>query len=149
MVNTGIDNAYRSTKFFDVFLQNEEYKERYHYYYNKLIEEYCYGGRMEETYNNIRNKIDTLVETDPNAMYTYEEYIKGAETFYEVLLLRAQSIRGQLAGTIPTTSDGQRGTDVSLVDASHINMSDMGQFMGGGRGGNFGKPNNDENLNKE
>lgn len=137
VVNEPIDAAWQSTQLFDFVLENEEYKARYHKYYNKLVNEYLFGGKFEETYNRIRTQIDSLVESDPNSMYTYEEYIKGSETLYNLVMLRAESLRGQLDGAIPSTSEGQK-TDLStLVDASSINISDLGTFMGGrGPGGN-------------
>ncbi len=136
VVNDPIDELWRGTKLFDFVLENEEYKARYHEYYNKLVNEYLYGGKFEETYNRIRTQIDELVENDPNAMYTYDEYLKGAELLYETVMLRAESIKGQLEGTIPSTSEGQQMDSSALVDASHINLSYLGQFMMGGR--NFG-----------
>ena len=137
VVNEPIDAAWQSTQLFDFVLENEEYKARYHEYYNKLVNEYLFGGKFEETYNRIRTQIDSLVESDPNSMYTYEEYIKGSETLYNLVMLRAESLRSQLDGAIPSTSEGQK-TDLStLVDASSINISDLGTFMGGrGPGGN-------------
>ena len=140
VVNEPIDAAWQSTQLFDFVLENEEYKARYHEYYNKLVNEYLFGGKFEETYNRIRTQIDSLVESDPNSMYTYEEYIKGAETLYNLVMLRAESLKGQLDGTIPSTSEGQK-TDLStLIDASSINISDLGTFMGGGGpGGNRNK----------
>ncbi len=137
VVNEPIDEAWQSTQLFDFVLENEEYKARYHEYYNKLVNEYLFGGKFEETYNRIRTQIDSLVESDPNSMYTYEEYIKGSETLYNLVMLRAESLRSQLDGAIPSTSEGQK-TDLStLVDASSINISDLGTFMGGrGPGGN-------------
>lgn len=135
IVNEPIDDSYSSTELFDFILENEEYKARYHEYYSKLIEEYVYGGKFEETYQRIRTQIDELVKTDPNAMYSYEEYTKGTEVLYEVIMLRGESIKGQLDGTIPSTADGQREDSSSLIDASHISISDMGEFMGGGGGG--------------
>jgi len=137
VVNEPIDAAWQSTQLFDFVLENEEYKARYHEYYNKLVNEYLFGGKFEETYNRIRTQIDSLVESDPNSMYTYEEYIKGSETLYNLVMLRAESLRSQLDGAIPSTSEGQK-TDLStIVDASSINISDLGTFMGGrGPGGN-------------
>ena len=141
VINEPIDDSWQGTKLFDFVLENEEYKARYHEYYSKLVDEYFYGGIFEETYNTIRTQIDSLVETDPNSMYSYDEYTKGAEIFYEAVMLRAQSIEGQLEGAIPSTAQGQRADTSALVDASHINLSDLGQFMMGGRGngngGNF------------
>ena len=139
MVNEPIDDSWQSTNLFDFVLENEEYRARYHEYYQKLVDEYLYGGKFEEPYNRIRTQIDSLVKTDPNAMYTYEEYIKGAELLYEAIMLRAESIKGQLDGTIASTSEGQQADSSSLFDASHITLSDLGQFMmGGGFGGQRG-----------
>lgn len=139
VVNDAIDEQYSSTKLFDFVLDNEQYKARYHEYYERLIEEYIYGGKFEQVYQNIRAQTDELVKSDPNAMYSYEEYEKGAGTLYEVIMLRGQSVKGQLEGTIPSTSDGQRTAQDTLVNASHISLSDMGQFMGGGGKGTGGK----------
>lgn len=136
VINNPIDDLWRGTKLFDFVLENDEYKARYHEYYNKLVNGYLYGGKFEETYNRIRTQIDSLVEADPNNMYSYEDYKKGTELLYEVVMLRAESIKGQLAGTIPSTKEGQSADSSSLVDASHINLSDLGQFgFGGGFGG--------------
>ena len=78
-------------------------------------------------------------EKDPTAFCTYEEFLKGAETLKEFCLLRAESIRGQLDGSIPSTSEGQTADSSALIDASHLTVSDMGsQGMGGGNGMGFG-----------
>ncbi|MBR4758701.1 MAG: CotH kinase family protein, partial [Lachnospiraceae bacterium] len=132
VVNDAIDTPFSGTQFFDALLENEEYLEKYHSYLQQLVDEYVNSGRFEETYNRIRSQIDSLVETDPTAFYSYEEYDKAAELLYETIMLRAQSIDGQLAGTIPSTDDGQRQDDSALVDASHINVKEMGQFNMGG-----------------
>lgn len=134
VINDPIDDSYSSTDFFDFVLENEEYRELYHKYYQKLVDEYVSGGKFEETYNRIRARIDELVKTDPNAMYSYEQYEKGAETLYRTVELRGESVNGQLSGAIPSTSEHQRENSESLITASDINISDMGQFMGGGHG---------------
>ncbi|MBR5157410.1 MAG: CotH kinase family protein [Clostridia bacterium] len=138
VINEPIDDLWQGTKLFDFVLENEEYKARYHEYYNKLVNEYLYGGKFEEAYNRITSQIDELVKTDPNSMYTYEEYLKGVEVLYDAVMLRAQSIKGQLDGTIPSTAETQSADSSKLVDASHLNLSDLGQFMMGGFGGNRG-----------
>ena len=154
VVNEPIDAAWQSTQLFDFVLENEEYKARYHEYYNKLVNEYLFGGKFKETYNRIRTQIDSLVESDPNSMYTYEEYIKGSETLYNLVMLRAESLRSQLDGAIPSTSEGQKTDSSNLVDASHLNLSDLGQFMRGGFGGNRDgnrqmPENNNQNIANE
>ncbi len=139
VINDPIDTPFSGTDFFDALLDNEEYLEQYHAYYRQLVEEYVDGGRMEETYNRIRSQIDSLVETDPTAFYSYEEYEAAAEILYETVLLRAESVRGQLDGTIPSTEEGQRADSSALLDASSIDLSVMGSMMGGGGGGRGGQ----------
>ena len=134
VINDPIDTPFSGTDFFDALLENEEYLEQYHAYYRQLVEEYVDGGRLEETYNRIRSQIDSLVETDPTAFYSYEEYEAAAKILYDTILLRAESVRGQLDGTIPSTEEGQRADSSALIDASSIDLSVMGSMMGGGGG---------------
>ena len=136
VVNDAIDTPFSGTQFFDALLENEEYRAQYHAYLDKLVEEYVFGGGFDAAYTRIRTQIDTLVETDPNALYTYAEYTAAAEMLYETVRLRAESVCGQLDGSIPSTDAGQREDSSALVDASSINLSVMGTMMGGGnRGG--------------
>lgn len=136
MVNDAIDTPFSGTQFFDALLADEEYLERYHEYLRQLVDEYVNGGRFDEVYNRIRNQIDTLVETDPTAFYSYEQYQTAADLLYETVKLRAESIGGQLDGTIPSTDAGQREDSSSLIDASHIDLKAMGEFnMGGSSNG--------------
>ena len=140
MINDAIDTPFSGTEFFDTLLENEEYRSIYHEYLKKLCEEYVEGGRFDEVYSRIRSQIDELVETDPTAFYTYDEYKVAAETLYETVMLRAESIEGQLSGSIPSTDEGQRADDSTLVDASAIDTSVMGSFnMGGVSKENEGK----------
>ncbi len=139
VINDAIDDSYSSTQFFDVFLENEEYLQKYHSYYNKLIEGYVESGRFEETYDRITSQIDELVKTDPNAMYPYEEYVVARDTLYNVVMLRAESVKAQLDGSIPSTSAKQKEAEDVLIDASDINLSVMGT-MGGG----FGRGNREQ-----
>ena len=128
LINDAIDTPFSGTDFFDALLENEEYLERYHAYLQMLVDEYVNGGRFDETYNRIRSQIDTLVETDPTAFYTYDEYQKATETLYNMIKLRAESIDGQIKGTIPSTDEGQRKEYSLLVDGSSINLTAMGQI---------------------
>lgn len=132
VVNSAIDNAFSGTGFFDTLMENETYREQYYAYLNQLVEEYVYGDGFETFYNRTRNLIDSLVETDPTAFYTYEEYQTAADTLYQIVKLRAQSIEGQLNGTIPSTSEEQNGSD-ALIDASSLSVSAMGTMNTGGR----------------
>lgn len=132
-VNDAIDTPFSGTQFFDAILENEEYLAKYHEYLRILCDEYVGGGVFQQTYDRIRSQIDELVSTDPNAFYTYDEYDAAAEMLVQVVQLRAESVSGQLDGTIPSTDSAQTSSD-ELIDTSGIDISIMGG-MGGGRGG--------------
>lgn len=134
VVNDAIDTPFSGTQFFDALLENEEYLEQYHAYLDRLVEEYVFGDGFDAAYTRIRAQIDTPVETDPNALYTYAEYTTAAEMLHETVRLRAESVRGQLDGSIPSTDAGQRTDSSALVDASSIDLSVMGTMMGGSGG---------------
>ncbi len=132
VVNDAIDNAFSGTNFFDTLMENEEYQSEYYSYLQQLTEEYIFGGGFEAFYSRVRSQIDSLVESDPTAFYTYEEYLDAVDTLYEVVQLRGKSIKGQVEGTIPSTSDTQTNSD-ALVDASHLDLSVMGSMSMGDR----------------
>lgn len=135
VINSAIDDNFGSTDFFDVFLQDENYSSIYHEYLRKIAKEYVESGKFDEFYERTRNLIDELVAEDPNAFYSYDEYDEAAETLYNVVKLRAESVLGQLDGTIPSVSAEQTASS-SLIDASGINISAMGVMNGGGKNGN-------------
>ncbi len=111
---------------------DEEYTRLYHEYYAQFLEQTDISALIAET----KELIAPYVESDPTAFCTYEEFETGVETLTQFCELRVQSILGQLDGTIPSTTDGQREDSSALIDASSITLSDMGsmqQTMGGGR----------------
>ena len=148
MINDAIDTPFSSTDFFNVLLENEEYLAKYHEYLNMLVEEYVESGRFEAVYNRIRSQIDSLVETDPTAFYNYDEYEAAVEMLYKTILLRAESIKGQLDGTIPSTDEEQKADSSAFVDASEIDVTAMGQMNGGGAGGGGDSPFGDMSFFK-
>ncbi len=138
VVNDAIDNAFSSTTFFDTLMADETCHSRYYAYLQQLVSEYIGGGGFDAFYTRVRSQIDALVESDPTAFYSYDEYLTAAETLYQVVKLRGQSIQGQLDGTIPSTEAAQRTSD-ALVDASALDLSTMG-YMNSGAGGGFDAP---------
>ena len=138
VVNDAIDNVFSGTTFFDTLMENETYHSQYYAYLQQLISEYINGGGFDAFYTRVRSQIDTLVESDPTAFYSYDEYLTAAGTLYQVVKLRGQSIQGQLDGTIPSTEAAQRTSD-ALVDASALDLSAMG-YMNSGGGGGFDAP---------
>lgn len=134
VVNSAIDNAFSGTTFFDTLMENETYHSQYYAYLQQLVSEYINGGGFDAFYERVRSQIDTLVETDPTAFYSYDEYLTAVDTLYQVVKLRGESIQGQLDGTIPSTEAAQRTSD-ALVDASALDLSTMGHMNSGGGGG--------------
>ena len=137
VINDPIAEPFSGTDFFDALLADETYRARYYAYLQQLAEAYADGGGLDAFYTRVRGQIDALVESDPTAFCTYDEYVAAAEMLYQVVQLRAASVAGQTAGTIPDTADGQRSSD-ALVSAEGIDLSVMGTMstggaMGGGR----------------
>lgn len=126
VINFPIDTPFNCTGFFDALLKNEEYLEKYHSYLKKLCEEYIEGGLFEKNYNDIRSHIDEAVKNDPTAFYSYDEYTAAADMLYKTVILRSESILGQLNGMIPSTEEGQKDNSSSLTDSSEIDLSIMG-----------------------
>lgn len=106
--------------------ESEEYTELYHKYLSEFIGEYFDSGYFSEMIDGVREMISPYVEKDPTKFCTYDEFEKGIETLKSFCLLRAESIRGQLDGTIGSTSDTQQSD--TLTDASSIKIDDMGSM---------------------
>lgn len=118
--------------------ESEEYTQLYHQYFEEFLSSYFDSGYFAQMMAQTKTLISPYVEKDPTKFCTYEEFETGVETLEQFCLLRAESIHGQLDGTIPSTSDGQSEDSSALVDASAIRISDMGTMnngMGGGMGG--------------
>ncbi len=115
--------------------ENEEYKQLYHEYYDEFISGFFENGRFIEEITSVAEAISPYVEKDPTKFCTFEEFEIAVDTLLQFCELRALSVRGQLEGSVPSTSQGQANDASSLVDAGSINISDMGAMNTGG-----GKP---------
>ena len=96
------------------------------------------SANISELIDEAYSLIAPFVQKDPTKFCTAEEFETGVETLKTYCALRAQSVQGQLDGTIPSTTEAQRENSESLIDASSIRISDMGSMgntMGGGPGG--------------
>ncbi len=113
--------------------QSEEHTELYHQYFAEFISSYFDSGYFEKMMETVSEMIVPYVEKDPTKFCTYEEFEKGVSTLREFCVLRAESVSGQIAGTIPSTSEAQIEDSAALIDASGITISDMGT-MGDIRG---------------
>lgn len=110
---------------------DDAYTERYHQYFFRFLSDYIESGALEEMIGETFRLIARYVEKDPTKFCTYGEFETGVEALREFCRLRAQSVSGQLSGTIPSTAGGQEADSAALVDASAIDLSDTGSMNGG------------------
>lgn len=121
---------------------SEEYTALYHQYFAEFLETYFESGYFSQMMEEVYGLIAPYVEQDPTKFCTYEEFEAGFETLETFCLLRAESIAGQLDGTIPATEEGQAADSTALIDASEIDVTAMGSMnAGGGMGGRGGMGN--------
>lgn len=106
--------------------ENEEYTELYHQCFDEFISDYFESGYFKEMMDDVTSLIAPYVEKDPTKFCSYDEFETGVSTLKEFCVLRAESIRGQLEGTIGSTSDTQDKT--TLIDANALKISDMGSM---------------------
>ena len=110
---------------------SDEYTEMYHEYFDEFLAEVDITAIIDNAYG----LISEYVEKDPTKFCTYEEFEKGVEVLRTFCQLRSESVKGQLDGTIPSTSEGQNADNSALIDASSLTISDMGTMNMGGKGG--------------
>ena len=129
---------------------DDRYTQMYHEYFSEFLSQCFDSGSVTQLIDDTAALIAPYVEKDPTKFCTYEEFTKGVAALREFCVLRAESVSGQLDGSIHSTTEGQNGSD-ALIDASHIVLSDMGSMgRNGGMGGsddrrgmeNFGERNN-------
>lgn len=114
--------------------QDEETTAQYHALFDQFLTEFLENGVVTEEIQRVTEMLAPYVERDPTKFCTEEAFQAGSAALAAFCTLRTESIRGQLAGTIPSTSDGQQAEGSTLVDASSLDLSAMGS-MGFGRGG--------------
>lgn len=119
---------------------NAEYLERYHSYLQLLIDNYFADGKFEQKIEMLDTLISDYVENDPTAFCTYEDYETAVETFITLGNLRAESVQGQLDGTVPSTTTEQNTNPEHLISVGDLKLSDLGSAM------DEGGPNNGETI---
>lgn len=136
-VNDPIDDVLSDRPMQAWMFSSEEYTALYHEYYEEFLQSADIDGLIDEAYSLIA----PYVEKDPTKFCTYDEFETGVQTLKNFCCLRAQSVTGQLDGSIPSTSEAQKESSESLVDVSAITISDMGSMGNtmGGKGGFGGR----------
>lgn len=130
MVNASMLNPvhpifYGKRPFFEKTAGSEKYRELYIGYITDFLRDYFDSGYFDKKYDSMIKKIKPYIEADSTAFYSVEEVEKAQTLLKEFITLRVESIKGQLNGEI---IDGDYDT---YIDASQINMEDMGHHKNG------------------
>lgn len=107
-------------------LEVSEYKEAYHNDLESTIASYFESGLYEKRIDQLDALIGDYVREDATAFYSYDEYRASLPVLKAFGRLRAQSIRGQLEGIIPSTTETQKNEQEKLIQADSINLSLLG-----------------------
>ena len=131
-VNDPIDDVLEDRPMQSWIFSSEAYTQLYHQYYQQFLDTVDPQAIIQEAYA----LITPYVERDPTKFCTTEEFHTGVSTLLEFCALRSESVEGQLAGTIPSTTQAQQEDSEALVASAAITLSDMGSMNqnGGGMG---------------
>jgi len=149
IVNYGIDSPLSGANEEDRpmwawITSNDEYLQKYHDRFEALVE-YVTSDTFNDELDRLYEMLLPYVEEDATAFYTADEFKTAFDTVKEFISLRAESIKKQLSGELSTITDEQE--ESARVDASAINIDDMGSQGGPGNGGpqgdGQGAPQND------
>ena len=109
-------------------MKHDEYFSMYHTYFDEFISGYFESGYFEKKTAETAKLIAPYVKQDPTAFCSYDEFLTGVQTITDFCLLRAESVRGQLEGEIPSTIRGQLEDTKSRIDGSGVWLPDMGEL---------------------
>ena len=132
IVNQGIDTpligASEETRpMWSWIVSDEQYRDKYHEALGALISDYFESGDFNREITELTDLLTPYVKKDPTAFYSADEFKRGCETLKEFCNLRAESIRLQLDGSLSSDSESQ--ADADKVDASGIDVIDMGAYI--------------------
>ena len=113
-------------------LENEGYREKYHAYLRRIAEEYAAGGLFDRTVDNAAAVIDSYVKADTTSFFGYDAFKEGVAALKVFASLRAESVKAQLDGTIPSYQSDRNDSTV-LTDASSLSLDKLGAMNKGNK----------------
>ena len=134
-VNDAIDDVLSDRPMQAWIFSDETYTQRYHELYTEFLNTVDIDQIIDDAYA----LIGEYVEKDPTKFCTYEEFETGVQVLRSFCSLRRESVEGQLAGTIPSTSEQQNEQPDTRISADTLNLADMGTMNNGGPGGRGGQ----------
>ena len=132
MVNYPIDTPVYSVDMADrpllnALLTDAGTLEAYHAVYDTLITECFESGKYADMIAEATDYIRPYV-AQGLTFYTAEQFEKGANAMALYCKYRAESVRAQLDGKLPATTEGQHADYAALVDPVGLTLSDMADF---------------------
>ncbi len=124
---------------FNVVLSTPAYKEQYD---ANLLILADYLKNIDTRIEEIDNLINEYVKNDATAFCTFEQFEAARDALSDLLILRGESVAGQVEGTIPSTTEGQMQEPEKLIDTSEIDQTALMNRTGGPAGGPGGGPPN-------
>lgn len=109
-----------------VLLESEEGKALYHQYLDELVVKWIDSGHMEAEVTRLAEMIRPWVEQETITVYSVEEHLQAVESIQKFTSYRAESIRGQLSGAIPSTWEEQETQSDVMPDYSDYSPPESG-----------------------
>ncbi|HAY19798.1 MAG TPA: hypothetical protein DCY17_03160, partial [Clostridiales bacterium] len=106
-----------------------ENKVKYHAYLDEFLKSYIENGKYRQKVESVLAMIRPYFEIDPTSGVTAERFDAAVQSDMDFIALRAESIRGQLNGEIPTTRAGQAEHPETLVDCSGFVSPDSASLV--------------------
>ena len=144
-IDTPVSNGMEDRPMISWIFSDERYTEQYRELFSEFIDSTDIASLISDT----AEMIDKYVEKDPTKFCTYDEFKKGVEAISGFCTLRTESVKGQLDGTIPSTSEGQSADSSALIDCSSLDISDMGSMGGNGGGLGGGRPDSTDTVSTD
>ena len=109
-------------------MKHDVYFTQYHENFDRLLSEYFEIGRFVTVLRQTERMIAPYVENDPTSFCSFEDHQLAVDMLENICLLRAESIRGQLEGRIPSTLRLLEGQPDAGVDVSDVDIAVLGDF---------------------
>ena len=132
MINYPIDTPLYSLEMssrplVNALLSDESTLEAYHQIFDELLTTCFENGRYdklyEQTYENIRPYVEQGL-----TFYDISKFEQGSEMIHKYCQYRAESVRGQLDGSIPSTDALQLKNPDSLIQPEGLDVSRLADF---------------------
>ena len=132
LINFPIDTpAFKEVMFkrplYHLLMQDDAIFERYHQYFEKLLNNFFANERYVLLINQYARLIEDDVKNDPTAFCSFEDHQLALKTLERWCELRYQSIKGQLDGSLPSTISTLQEYPERSIEVD-LDIRDLGDF---------------------